>query len=126
MSLSTPLARVRGLGSARSGTHHWIAQRLTAIALIPLIIWFVSSFMCMTGISHQAAIEWIQSPFVAVFLLLFIIALFHHAQLGMQVVIEDYIDCKVMKITGLVLLKLVSFFAGLTAVIAVLKIYLGP
>jgi len=125
MNLSTPLAKARGLGSAKSGTHHWIAQRLTAIALIPLSIWFVFSLVCMTELSHQAAIEWIQSPLVAVFLLLFIIAMFHHAQLGIQVVIEDYIESNVVKITGLVLLKLVSFFAGLAAMIAVLKIYLG-
>jgi succinate dehydrogenase / fumarate reductase membrane anchor subunit len=125
MSLSTPLAKVRGLGSAKSGTHHWIAQRLTAIALIPLSLWFVFSLVCMADMSHQTAIEWIQSPLVAVFLLLFIIALFHHGQLGLQVVIEDYIDYKVVKITGIVLLKLVSFFAGLAAVTAVLKIYLG-
>ncbi len=125
MNLSTPLARARGLGSAKSGTHHWIAQRLTAIALIPLSIWFVFSLVCMTELSHQAAIEWIQSPLVAVFLLLFIIAMFHHAQLGMQVVIEDYIERKVVKITGLVLLKFVSIFAALAAATAVLKIYLG-
>ncbi len=125
MSLSTPLAKARGLGSARSGTHHWIAQRLTAVALIPLSLWFVFSLVCMAELNYQAAIEWIQSPLSAVFLLLFIIAMFHHAQLGMQIVIEDYIDCKVMKITGLVLLKFVSFFAGLAAATAVLKIYLG-
>ncbi len=125
MSLSTPLAKARGLGSAKSGTHHWIAQRLTAIALIPLSLWFVFSLVCMTDMSYQSAIDWIRSPMVAIFLLLFIIALFHHAQLGLQVVIEDYIDCKVMKITGLVVLKLFSFFAGLAAATAVLKIYLG-
>lgn len=126
MSLSTPLAKARGLGSAKSGTHHWIAQRLTAIALIPLCIWFVFSLVSMTELNYQMAIDWIQSPLSAIFLLLFIIAMFHHAQLGMQVVIEDYIDCKVIKITGLVLLKLVSFFAALSAATAVLKIYLGP
>ncbi len=125
MNLSTPLAKARGLGSARSGTHHWIAQRLTSVALIPLSIWFVFSLVCITKLNYQTAIEWIQSPLSAVFLLLFIIAMFHHAQLGMQVVIEDYIDCKVIKITGLILLKLVSFFAGLAAATAVLKIYLG-
>ena len=79
----------------------------------------------MTELNYQTAIDWIQSPLSAIFLLLFIIAMFHHAQLGVQVVIEDYIDCKVMKITGLVLLRFVSFFAGLAAAIAVLKIYLG-
>jgi len=125
MSLSTPLAKARGLGSAKSGTHHWIAERLTAIALIPLSLWFVTSLVCITELSHQAAIEWIQSPMVAVFLLLFIIAMFHHAQLGLQVIIEDYIESKMMKITGLILLKLISFFAGLAAATAVLKIYLG-
>ncbi len=125
MRLSTPLAKTRGLGSAKSGMHHWVAQRLTAVSLIPLSIWFIFSLVCMTELSHQAAIEWIRSPLVAVFLLLFIISLFHHAQLGLQVVIEDYIDCKVTKITGLVLLKLVSFSAGLAAVASVLKIYLG-
>ena len=125
MNLSTPLAKARGLGSAKSGTHHWIAQRLTAIALIPLSFWFVFSLVCITELNHQTATEWVQSPLVAVFLLLFIITLFHHAQLGLQVVIEDYIDCKVVKITGLILLKLVSLFAGLAAAIAVLKIYLG-
>jgi len=126
VSLSTPLAKARGLGSAKSGTHHWIAQRLTAIALIPLCIWFVFSLVCMTELNYQTAIDWIQSPLSAIFLLLFIIAMFHHAQLGVQVVIEDYIDCKVIKITGLVLLKLVSFFAALAAATAILKIYLGP
>lgn len=125
MNLRTPLAKARGLGSAKSGTHHWIAQRLTAIALIPLSIWFVFSLACITELNHQSATEWIQSPLVAVFLLLFIIAIFHHAQLGMQVIIEDYIGCKVAKFTGLILLKFVSFFAGLTAAVAVLKIYLG-
>ncbi len=125
MSLSTPLAKARGLGTAKSGTHHWIAQRLTAIALIPLSIWFVFSLVCMTELTYQAAIEWIRSPMVAIFLLLFIVALFHHAQLGMQIIIEDYIDCKVIKITKLILLKLISFFAGLAATVAILKIYLG-
>lgn len=125
MKLNTPLARVRGLGSAKSGTHHWIAQRLTAIVLIPLSLWFIFSLVCMIEMNHQTAIEWIQSPMVAIFLLLFIISLFHHAQLGLQVVIEDYIDCKIMKITGLILLKLTSLFAGLAATVATLKIYLG-
>ncbi len=125
MSLQTPLAKARGLGSAKSGTHHWIAQRLTAIALIPLSIWFVFSLACMTELSYQAAVEWIQSPLVAVFLLLFIIAMFYHTQLGMQVIIEDYIECKVTKFTGLILLKLASILAGLAAATAVLKIYLG-
>ena len=125
MSLRSPLAKARGLGSAKSGTHHWIAQRLTAIALIPLSLWFVLSLVCMVDMSHKTAIEWIHSPMAAVFLLLFIIALFHHAQLGLQVVIEDYIDGKVMKISSLILLKFISFFAGLAAAIAVLKIYLG-
>jgi succinate dehydrogenase / fumarate reductase membrane anchor subunit len=74
---------------------------------------------------YGAAIEWVNSPLVAVFLLVFIIALFYHTQLGLQVVIEDYIDCKAIKITSLILLQLITLFAGLAAATAVLKIYLG-
>lgn len=126
MNFNTPLSKVRSLGSAKSGVHHWIAQRLTAIALIPLSLWFIFSLLRMMDMSHQSTIAWLSSsPMVAIFMLLFIIALFYHAQLGLQVVIEDYIHCKVFKLISLITLKLASFFATLVAVIAVLKIYLG-
>ncbi len=125
MSLSTALAKVRGLGAAKLGTHHWIAQRFTAIALVPFSIWFLVSLMLMMRVDYQTVVAWIQSPPTAILLITFIIVLFHHAQLGMQIVIEDYIGCKVLKLTSLVTLKFASFFAALAATVSVLKIYLG-
>jgi len=125
MSLRTPLGRVRGLGSAKGGTHHWWAQRLTAIALIPLTFWLIYSVVCMTTLDYLAAIGWLQSPITSTLLILFIIALFYHAQLGMQVVIEDYVECEVIKITSIVLLKFIIWFAGLASIMAILKVFLG-
>lgn len=125
MKLRTPLAKVRGLGSAKEGTHHWWAQRITAIALIPLSFWFIYSLVCMTTLDYMAAIGWLQSPISSSLLILFVIALFYHAQLGMQVVIEDYIDNEAVKIASIIVLKLVLWFAGLASVMAVLKVFLG-
>ncbi len=125
MKLRSPLARVRGLGSAKEGTHHWWAQRLTAIALVPLSLWFIYSLVCMTTRDYLAVIGWLQSPISSSLLILFVIAMFYHAQLGMQVVIEDYIESEALKITSLIILKLVLWFAGLASVMAVLKVFLG-
>jgi len=125
MSLRTPLGHVRGLGSAKEGTHHWWAQRLTAIALIPLCIWFIYSLASMTGMEHSVVIEWIDSPIVTVLLILFIFSLFYHAQLGIQVVIEDYIEGEVLKISSIILNKFVMLFAGLVSIVAVLRVSLG-
>jgi len=125
MSLRTPLGLVRGLGSAKEGTHHWWAQRLTAIALIPLCVWLIYSLVSMTGMEHSVVIEWIDSPIVTVLLILFIFSLFYHAQLGMQVVIEDYIESEVLKISSIILNKFVMLFAGLVSIVAVLRVSLG-
>ncbi len=125
MSLRTPLGHVRGLGSAKEGTHHWWAQRLTAIALIPLCVWFIYSLVSMTGMKHSVVIEWIDSPIVTVLLILFIFSLFYHAQLGIQVVIEDYIESEVLKISSIILNKFVMLFAGLVSIVAVLRVSLG-
>ncbi|MCZ6509344.1 MAG: succinate dehydrogenase, hydrophobic membrane anchor protein, partial [Alphaproteobacteria bacterium] len=91
MSLRSPLGRARGLGSAKSGTQHWWAQRLTAIALVPLTIWFVIAMVAATGSDYTTARAFIGNPVTAVLLVLLIVATFHHAQLGLQVVIEDYV-----------------------------------
>lgn len=125
MKLRTPLAKVRGLGSAKEGTHHWWAQRLTAIALVPLSLWFIYSLVCMTTRDYMAAIGWLQSPITSTLLVLFVFSLFYHAQLGMQVVIEDYVGNEALKITSIIVLKFVMFFAGLAGVMAVLKVFLG-
>jgi succinate dehydrogenase / fumarate reductase membrane anchor subunit len=125
MKLRTPLAKVRGLGSAKDGTHHWWAQRLTAIALVPLTFWFIYTLVSLTTMDYLAAIGWLQSPMNSILLILFVFALFYHAELGMQVVIEDYIENEAQKITSIILLKFVMLFAGLAGIVAILKVFLG-
>jgi succinate dehydrogenase / fumarate reductase membrane anchor subunit len=122
MTMRTPSSRVRGLGSAKGGTHHWWMQRLTAVALIPLGIWFVISMICLAGADHAAVSAWMARPLTAVLMLLLIVALFHHLQLGMQVVVEDYIHGEAAKMICLVGLKLGSVALGVAAAFAVLKV----
>lgn len=125
MKLRTPLARARGLGSAKEGTHHWWVQRLTAIALIPLSFWFIYSLVTMTTVDYMAAIGWLQSPIISILMILFVFSLFYHAQLGMQVVIEDYVGNEALKITCIIILKFVMLFTGLAGIVAILKVFLG-
>lgn len=125
MSMQTPLAKVRGLGSAKEGFHHWWAQRLTAIALIPLSLWFIYSLVVVTGAEYATVIAWLGAPVNAVLMLLFLFSLYYHASLGLQVVIEDYIDSEWQKIACLILVKFLIWFAGLSSALSVLKIYLG-
>lgn len=125
MSLRTPLSRARGLGSAKEGVHHWIWQRLTAIALVPLSLWFIVTLVCMIGAEYSEVVKWIQSPLISLLLILFIVMLFHHAQLGVQVIIEDYVHSPWRKITSLVVLKFLAMVAALASLLAVLKVSLG-
>ena len=125
MSLRSPLGRVRRLGSAKSGTEHFWAQRVTAVALIPLTLWFVYSILALGNGDHAVASAWMQSPLNAVLLLLLIVATFHHMQLGLQVVIEDYIHVEYMKIVMLVIVKGASLLLGVAAAFAVLKVSFG-
>lgn len=122
MSLRSPLGRVRGLGSAKDGTHHWWMQRLTAIALVPLCLWFVASVAMMAGAGHAAFLAWVASPLVAILLVLLIVAVFHHVQLGLQVVIEDYVHGEGCRLACIVVVKLAACALGVAAVFAVLKI----
>ena len=125
MSLQSPLGRVRGLGSAKNGTHHWWMQRVTAVALVPLTIWFAVAVIKMTGASYGDAIAWVQAPFNAIMLLLLIVATFHHMQLGLQVVIEDYVHSEGAKVSLMLVQKLASFALAVSAGFAVLKVAVG-
>lgn len=124
-SMRNPLARVRGLGSAKEGVQHWWAQRLTAIALVPLTIWFVVSVAGLAGMDHAEAVAWIGSPTVAVPLVLLIAAVFWHAQLGAQVVIEDYVHNEAIKLTALIVLKFAAILLGVASIFAVLRLAFG-
>ncbi|HEX9523747.1 MAG TPA: succinate dehydrogenase, hydrophobic membrane anchor protein [Reyranella sp.] len=123
--LRTPLARARGLGSARAGVHHWWAQRLTAIALIPLVVWFAISLVMMSGADYGAVRAWIGSPVVMVLLILTIAIGLHHGQLGLQVVIEDYVHGDGSKLALIVAVRFIAVLFGLAAIVAVLRIGFG-
>ena len=123
--LRTPLARARGLGSAKQGVHHWWAQRITAVALIPLVVWFAISLVMMSGADYAVVRAWIGSPVVMVLLILTIAIGLHHGQLGMQVVIEDYVHGDGLKLALIVLLRFIAVFFGLAAIVAILRIGFG-
>ena len=125
MRFRTPLAEARGLGSAKEGTRHFWAQRLTAVALVPLSLWFVASLVAMAGDTYPAVLAWASQPPAALLLVLFITAVFYHAQLGMQVVLEDYVHTEWLKISSIVVLKLLTVLLGGAALLAVLRIAVG-
>ena len=122
MSLRTDLGKVRGLGSAKEGVGHWWTQRLTAIALIPLLVWFVASVVPLVGAELRIVREWISSPVNSVLLLTLIVAVFHHAQLGLQVVIEDYVHTGWLRLASVIAVKFAAFGLSATSLFAVLKI----
>jgi succinate dehydrogenase / fumarate reductase membrane anchor subunit len=121
--MRSDLGRARGLGSAKEGVHHWWAQRLTAAALVPLTLWFIVGVVGLSGASHAAAIDWIASPVSVVLLALLIVATFHHAQLGVQVVIEDYVHSEGRKVVLIVLVKGAAILLGLISLVAILRIF---
>lgn len=125
VSMRSTLGKVRHLGSAKEGVHHWWMQRLTALALVPLVIWFVISVAGLAGMDHAAAVAWISSPAVAITLVLLIAATFYHAQLGLQVVIEDYLHNEGVKLAVLIAVKFAAIVLGVAATFAVLKIAFG-
>jgi len=120
----TPLARARGLGSAKDGVGHWWAQRLTAIALIALVAWFAVSLVMLSGADYAVVRAWIGSPLVMVLLILTIGVGLHHGQLGMQVVLEDYTD-GAWRVALIVLVKFIAVVFGLGAIVAILRIRFG-
>ena len=121
----TPLARARGLGSAKDGVGHWWAQRLTAIALIPLVVWFAISLIMLSGADYTVARAWIGSPLVMMLLILTIGVGLHHGQLGLQVVIEDYVGSDGWKLALIVIVKFIAVLFGLGAIVAILRIGFG-
>jgi len=120
MSLRSPLGRVRGLGSAKDGTGHWWFQRLTALALIPLGLWFCAAVIAMTGADYSAVAAWASSPLVAGLLILLLVATFYHAALGLQVVIEDYVHHEMVKLLLVLAVKAACLVLALTAILSVL------
>lgn len=125
MSLRSPLSKAVGLGSAKHGFSHWWWQRVTAIALVPLSLWFIFSVLKLIGVSHGVAAIWLSSPINATIMLLFVLTALYHAQTGLQVVIEDYVHTKWMNLSLLLLTKFASVIMALLAIISVFKVVFG-
>ncbi len=124
MSLRSPLSQAQGLGSAKSGTSHFWFQRLTALALVPLSLWFVSGIVCLAGAEYAQVLAWVGSPWVALGLILFLGTMFYHSQLGLQVVIEDYVAGEGIKLSSLILMKFAHVALAAASILAVLLIAL--
>lgn len=125
MSLREPLAQVRGLGSAKSGSHHWIWQRITAIALIPLTAWFLWAALGVLSSGYADARSWLAQPFNAVLLASFVLSLFYHAQLGLQVVVEDYVHTPWLEIALQLAIRFACVLAAVASLFALVRIALG-
>ena len=124
-SIRTPLAHARGFGSAKSGTEHFWASRITAVALIPLTCIFVGALVLLNGASHATVIASIGHPLIAVPFLLFIVTGAYHMKIGMQVILEDYVHSEPIKIAALMLNTFFSYVIGAAGTFAVLKIAFG-
>lgn len=125
MKISTPTKNVRGLGSAKEGVQHFWRQRVTAVALIPLLIWFMSSIVAHVGADYAEIQAYLAQPLTAVLMLLFLGAGFYHMRLGIQVIIEDYIHKPGTKVALLLLNDFAAAAIGLACVFSVLKIALA-
>lgn len=121
----TPLKNARGLGSAKSGTEHFIHQRLTATALVFLGIWFIYLLVSLVGADHATAVETVSKPWNAVLLVGLLVAMFWHAQLGLQVVLEDYIHNSLLALALQVTVKFVAVLGAIVSIFAVARIALG-
>lgn len=118
----TPLGQAKGLGSAKSGVHHWWAERVTSVALIPLTLWFVFSVLSLAGHPQPDIAHWVSQPLVAVLLIALIIASFHHTQLGLQMVLEDYVHDEGHRLIWMMVMKAIVWLLGLAAILSVLKL----
>ena len=122
--LRSPLSRARGLGSAKEGTGHFWHQRLTSLLLVPLVLWLGFSLAAMP-VDHATLVDWIRQPLVTSALVLLIAVVFYHAQLGLQVVIEDYVGSHSWRTVTLLLSNLMCLVFGLVGVVSVLRIAFG-
>ena len=125
MSLRSPLGRVLGAGSAKGGSSHWVSQRLTAVALTLLGLWFVVSLAGLDGASHAAVTTWLARASTTVPMLLLVAVAAWHVVLGLQVILEDYVPAHGVRTVALVAVKFVFAVAALGALVAVLRIGFG-
>ena len=117
----SPLARAIGLGSAKDGVEHWWAERVSAIALVPLTLWFVASIIDHTSSDYVTFLAWLRTPLATILMILLLVALFYHTALGLQVVIEDYLHSGV-RFAAVVIMRLICFSLAVAGIISTLRI----
>ena len=122
--MRSPLARAMGFGSAKDGVEHWWIQRVSAVALVPLTLWFVASIIAHTGSDYATSIVWLRTPLASILMILLLIALFYHTALGLQVVIEDYVHSG-LKFAALVAVRLGCFALAAAGIVATSRIAFG-
>jgi len=122
MSLKSPLGRVLGLGSAGTGTEHWIGQRLSAVAMVPLTLWFAISLLTLPSLDFYSVTAWVASPLHAILLVLLVLALVYHSSLGTQVIAEDYVHAPALRVVLLTALRLLHIGLAVAGSFAVLLI----
>ncbi|CAN5195111.1 succinate dehydrogenase, hydrophobic membrane anchor protein [soil metagenome] len=125
MTLRTPLSRVLGLGSAHDGTAHWWAERMTAVALVPLGLWFVISLLALDDLGYASVMAWVAAPLNTVLLVLLAAVSFHHSQLGVRVVIDDYVHARPLKLVSVVLVDFLHILLGVASIVAILSVSFG-
>ena len=125
MSLRSPIRRVLGLGAAKDGVGHWWSQRVTSVALVILGLWFMSALLRLGALDYSIVTAWIAAPVNAVLLSLFVGTAVYHSQLGVQVVVEDYVEHHGAKIVTMILLNFVHVALGALGIFSVLKIAFG-
>jgi succinate dehydrogenase / fumarate reductase membrane anchor subunit len=123
--LRTPLAQVEGLGTARSGTSHFWHQRMTAVALVPLSLWFVASALAYVGAEQGAVAAYFAEPINAILMFLFVLASTYHMSLGVQIIIEDYFHHEGQKIAALMLNRFAAFAIGAASALALVRMSLA-
>ncbi len=125
MSMLNPLAKARGLGSAKSGVHHWYGQRASAILLIFLVGWLIFAMFQLAGSGYAEAAAFLSNPFNAAFMMVLLISMFYHAMLGLQVVIEDYVHQPVVEVVLYFLTRAGAYIGMAIGIIHILKLALG-
>jgi len=123
--MRSALSRARGLGAARDGFHHWWIERLTAIALVPLTLWFTTAVISVVGADYDTFAAWLAKPWNAALMIMFISAAFLHGKMGMEVIIEDYVAPRCAQLTVRIFVNLVAFSLGIFSIISVLIVALG-
>ncbi|MDA0820394.1 MAG: succinate dehydrogenase, hydrophobic membrane anchor protein [Proteobacteria bacterium] len=125
MAHDTPIKRVRGLGSAHHGAHHWLVQRFTAIGNLVLSIWLIASIIGLPDLSYATVSKWLAQPVSATAMILLVISMFWHARLGLQVLIEDYLHNSGTKFAALAALNLAVIGGGAFAIFSVASLAFG-